>query len=78
MEQLKTFIDKVLDQIRPAMQADGGGVTVEDINLQENRVSIKFIGACVNCPSQSLTFKHGIEKILKDNFSWIEQVAVVS
>jgi Fe-S cluster biogenesis protein NfuA len=46
-------IEKSLSTIRPAMEADGGGL--ELVSLEENTLTIRMIGTCVYCPSQSLT-----------------------
>ena len=56
-------IERSLNTIKPAMEADGGGC--ELISLEENILTIRLIGACVYCPSQALTKKHTILPILR-------------
>jgi Fe-S cluster biogenesis protein NfuA len=63
---------QILDSLRPAMEADGGGV--ELISVQDGVVKIKFKGACLVCPSINMTLKLGIEKALKEKFTWIKIV----
>lgn len=70
-------IEEVLDQIRPAMEADGGGIFVNGYNDNNNTLYVKFQGACINCPSQKLTFQHGIEYIIKKNFPTIQAIEIV-
>ncbi|KAL0420157.1 UNVERIFIED_CONTAM: NifU-like protein 1, chloroplastic [Sesamum radiatum] len=59
-------VDKVLDNVRPYLIADGGNVDV--ISVEDGVVSLKLQGACGNCPSSSTTMKMGIERVLKEKF----------
>ncbi len=64
---------KVLDSLRPAMEADGGGV--ELVSIQDGGlVVIRLKGMCLACPSASLTLKLGIEKTLKQEIDWVKEV----
>ena len=72
---LITEIESVLDQIRPAMQADGGNVEV--IDVVNGVVSVRLCGTCIACPSKNLTLKLGIEKTLRARLPWIKQVVRV-
>lgn len=62
----------ILNSLRPAMEADGGGV--ELIKIVNNKVYVRFKGACLFCPSIKLTLKLGLEKTLKENLPWVEEV----
>jgi Fe-S cluster biogenesis protein NfuA len=53
----------VLDEIRPALQADGGDV--EFIDFHEGIVTVRMMGACGSCPMSMMTLKQGIEARLK-------------
>ena len=57
-------IKAALDQIRPALQADGGDV--ELVGIKDGVVSVKLTGACGGCPMATMTLKKGIERILKE------------
>lgn len=57
-KKVKTLINK----IRPYLQRDGGDV--EFMRLEDGIVYVKLHGACVGCPSASITLKEGIEAIL--------------
>ncbi|KAK4418024.1 NifU-like protein 1, chloroplastic [Sesamum alatum] len=59
-------VDKVLDNVRPYLIADGGNVDV--VSVEDGVVSLKLQGACGNCPSSSTTMKMGIERVLKEKF----------
>jgi len=56
-------VDKVLDEIRPALQADGGNVQVLGVS-EDGVVKLEMVGACAGCPMATMTLKMGIERIL--------------
>ena len=56
-------VDKVLDEIRPALQADGGNVQVLGVS-EDGIVKLEMVGACAGCPMATMTLKTGIERIL--------------
>lgn len=65
-------VTQVLQTLRPAMEADGGGV--ELVSVLDGVVTLRFKGACLLCPSQSLTLNLGIAQTLKQQLSWITVV----
>jgi Fe-S cluster biogenesis protein NfuA len=69
-------IQSAIELLRPAMQADGGDVEV--VSVEAGVVSVRLRGTCLHCPSASLTMKQGIERTLRERFSWIAQVIRVS
>ncbi len=60
---MKERILQVLDEIRPALQNDGGDV--EFIDFNDGVVLVRMTGACGNCPMSMMTLKQGIEARLK-------------
>ena len=62
---MKERVQEVLNQVRPALQADGGDVELVDVS-EEGIVSVKLTGACGSCPMSTMTLKMGIEKTLMD------------
>ena len=56
-------IQEVLNEVRPALQADGGDV--EFIDFNEGVVTVRMKGACGNCPMSLMTLKNGIEARMK-------------
>ena len=54
------------DMVRPALQADGGDITLREVVDGEVRVTL--VGACSICPSSIHTMKHGIERLLEEEF----------
>ena len=65
-------VEKTLDRIRPYLQADGGNVRL--LQMTENSVRLKLTGACHGCPASMMTLRHGIERILREEFPELEDV----
>lgn len=59
-------VDKVLENVRPYLIADGGNVEV--VSVDNGVVSLSLQGACGSCPSSDTTMKMGIERVLKEKF----------
>ena len=73
---LRERVQGVLNLIRPAVQADGGDVELVDVS-PEGVVSVRFMGACIGCPSSSLTLHMGIERMMKERIPAIARVVAV-
>jgi len=69
-------VAKVLNAIRPSIQADGGDVELVDLT-SNGTVRIRLHGACVGCPSSEMTLTEGIERNLKANVPEITAVEAV-
>ncbi|KAL2245643.1 nifU-like protein 3, chloroplastic [Sesamum indicum] len=65
-------VEKVLDEVRPGLMADGGNVALHEIDGLV--VVLKLQGACGSCPSSTMTLKMGIETRLRDKIPEIEAV----
>ena len=74
MDQAK--LQATLNQIRPALQADGGDVELVEIS-PEGIVKVKLTGMCGGCPMSQITLKEGIEKFLKQAHPEIKSVQSV-
>ncbi|EFJ25024.1 hypothetical protein SELMODRAFT_16558, partial [Selaginella moellendorffii] len=59
-------VDKVLDEVRPYLVADGGNVAV--VSVADGTVSLELQRACGTCPSSTSTMKMGIERVLREKF----------
>lgn len=73
---LRHRVSMVIDRIRPAVQSDGGDLELVDITDQ-GVVRVRLHGACVGCPSSTLTLKAGIERNLKDYVPEVRSVEAV-
>lgn len=65
-------VEKVLDEVRPSLMADGGNVALHEIDGLV--VVLKLQGACGSCPSSTMTLKMGIETRLRDKIPEIMEV----
>ena len=72
---MKEKVEEALNEIRPALQADGGGVDL--ISVVDGVVSVKLTGACGGCPMSTMTLKMGIERVLKERLPEIKEVVAV-
>jgi Fe-S cluster biogenesis protein NfuA len=68
-------VEAILNEIRPALQADGGDVELVGVN--DGMVSLRLTGACAGCPMSTLTLKMGIERILKEKLPEVKEVVAV-
>ena len=58
---MKEAIEKVLAEIRPSIQLDGGDVEFVAVDEKTGVVKVKLIGHCAHCPMSEYTLKMGIE-----------------
>jgi NifU-like protein len=58
----RDIILKVIEDIRPNLQKDGGDCELVDI--EENRIMVKLKGACIGCQLSSLTLQGVQAKIM--------------
>ena len=65
-------VEKVLDEMRPYLQSDGGDVKISEIDGPV--VRLELVGACGTCPSSSMTMKMGLERKLKERIPEIAEV----
>jgi Fe-S cluster biogenesis protein NfuA len=73
---LRERVERVINLIRPAVQSDGGDLELVSIT-PEGVVEIRLHGACVGCPSSSLTLQVGIERNLKAHVPEVKAVRAV-
>lgn len=68
---------QVLDQIRPALHADGGDVEFVGYDESDGIVHLRLMGACESCPISMLTLKEGIEKRLRSSIPEVTEVLAI-
>ena len=61
---MREQVEQALDKIRPALQRDGGGVELVDVE-ENGVVKVRLTGACGGCPMSQMTLKQGVERIVK-------------
>ena len=69
---MKEKVIAALNEIRPALQADGGDV--QFIDVKDGVVKVKLTGACGGCPMAQMNLKKGIERILKQRVPEVKEV----
>ena len=66
-------LEKLFDQqIRPALASHGGNVEIIDVD--NNKLFVKFVGGCLGCSASKATLKGGVEETVKKHFEVIEEV----
>tara|TARA_B100000963_G_scaffold84733_5_gene72382 strand:- start:12506 stop:13090 length:585 start_codon:yes stop_codon:yes gene_type:complete len=66
-ENEKEIEDILNEYIKPAVEADGGAITLN--YYKKNIVCVDLKGACSGCPSATSTLKQGIEALLKQKIN---------
>ena len=74
-QRLVSKVEKALEKIRPALQADGGNIELVDVT--DGVVKVKLVGACGSCPMSQMTLKMGVEKALKQQVPEVKRVESV-
>ena len=74
--KLRERVQVVIDLIRPSVQADGGDIELVDVS-PKGVVQIRFHGACIGCPSSTMTLQMGIEQNLREKIPEITLVIPV-
>jgi Fe-S cluster biogenesis protein NfuA len=62
---MKEKVAKVIEEIRPMLQADGGDVELVEVE-DSGVVKLRLQGACAGCPGAQMTLKNGIERMLRE------------
>ena len=69
------LLNETLENIRPALQADGGDMIL--LGVKEGKVTLQLVGACGGCPLSTMTLTAGIERILRDRVPGVNEVVAV-
>lgn len=75
-EEIKTNVEKALDEIRPFLQSDGGDISLISID-NDTSVKVRLEGACIGCSVNQMTLKSGVEMTIKKYAPQIEEVISV-
>ncbi|MCF8380800.1 MAG: NifU family protein [Bacteroidales bacterium] len=76
-KEIKKRVEKVLENIRPYLQADGGDIDLVEIT-DDLVVKVELTGACNACPYSIQTFKAGVEAGLKNSVPEIKKVVAIN
>lgn len=70
-------VEAVIERIRPAVQSDGGDLELVNVT-DEGVVQVRLHGACIGCPSSSMTLHMGIERNVREKIPEVTGVEQVS
>ena len=73
---MREKVEAALEKVRPALQRDGGDVTLVDIT-DDGIVTVQLTGACKGCPMSQMTLKNGIERLVKSEVPEVKSVESV-
>jgi Fe-S cluster biogenesis protein NfuA len=73
---MKEEVEKVLEMVRPGLQADGGDVELVEVT-DDGIVKVRLKGACGSCPMSTMTLKMGIERAMKEKVPGVTEVVQV-
>ena len=70
---LREKVLTALEEIRPFLAADGGDISLIDIE-DDKIVKVQLQGACAGCSVNQMTLKSGVEMTIKKHAPQIEEV----
>jgi len=70
----KQKVEKILNEIRPQLQADGGDIELIEADEEKGLVTVKLAGRCQFCPMAAITLEKVVEKKLKDEIPEVKEV----
>ncbi len=75
-EELREQVEAALAQVRPSLEADGGGV--EFVGITDDKVvEVRLQGACKGCPMRQMTLSTGIGRVLRQEVPEVTDVRAV-
>ena len=73
---LERRVIDALELMRPAIKEAGGDIELVGID-DAGLVTIRFLGACIGCPSSAHTLHQGIERLLRQRVPEVTGVSAV-
>ena len=70
--EMEEQIKEALNEIRPALQADGGDI--DYLGMEDGYVKVRLVGACSGCPSSTITLQMGVERAIRERVPEIKGV----
>lgn len=74
-QELEQRVKAALEEVRPALQMDGGDV--EFVELDGSAVKVRLMGACGGCPMATMTLVGFVQERLRQRVPEISQVVRV-
>ncbi|MCP4218575.1 MAG: NifU family protein [bacterium] len=76
--ELKEKVQLVIDKVKPALEADGGGIELVDVLEDEKVVLVNLTGACHGCPMSTMTIKGYVEQTMIKEIPEIKEVRLAN
>lgn len=76
-EALVTKVKKIIEQVRPYLQQDGGDINFVEIT-DDMVVNVELTGACGSCPYSTMTLKNGVENTIRKALPEIKSVEAIN
>lgn len=67
-------IKKVLEELRPFLNMDGGDVEFVSYDEEEKTVYVKLTGACAMCMIQDDTLENGLLEAIRDRVPEVQSI----
>ncbi|HSS08508.1 MAG TPA: NifU family protein [Acidimicrobiales bacterium] len=67
-------LTELIELIRPAVQQDGGDLTLINADVETGVVDVQLQGSCSSCAISTTTLQAGISRILQDRLPWVTEV----
>lgn len=64
LEQISLVVE---EKVRPFLQMDGGDMEIIALH-EDGLLDVQLTGACVGCPSSTITLSFGVQRILDEEF----------
>lgn len=77
MPDMQQRVEAVLEQIRPYLLVDGGGVEFMRFDAEHGILEVRLTGACATCAMSPLTLRAGVERALMRALPEIRRVEAV-
>lgn len=74
-KKIITKILDLLDDIRFYIQKDNGDM--EFVSYKNGILTIKLLGSCIGCDLIDLTYREGLENILRDEIKEIKKIIII-
>lgn len=71
---MREQVEEAVAAIRPVLEAEGGRITVTDVDEATGVVTVDIAAVCGTCPVSTETLKLGIEGIIRDRVAGVTAV----
>lgn len=69
-------VQKVVDQLRPVLQADGGDIELVNVS-EDGVVTLRLQGSCSGCGGAVDTLRNGIDRWIKNKVPGVREIVAL-